>query len=172
MPNPTQGQGLPTTRRPSGRTPGRAELAGLLLWGLLGGAFVAAPVDSRVAAQDPAQGARLAAEHCARCHYLGPDMGHSDIGPGLVGVTTRPPGSGRAGPGAADGSYPYGEDFKAAMARNPWRWDGQTLDAYIRDPTQFLRQRLGRKESRSKMTYKIPDPKARAHIIEFLRQLR
>ncbi|SDG40172.1 Cytochrome c2 [Roseospirillum parvum] len=140
---------------------------------IVGTLATVAPVSTSGAlAQDAARGARLAAEHCARCHYLTPELGNSDIGPGLVGVTNRPPGSGAAGPGPANDSYPYGEDFKQAMALNPWQWTGQTLDAYIRDPTLFLRQRLGRKEARSKMTYKIPDPGDRADIIEFLRQLR
>lgn len=87
---------------------------------------------------------------CKACHMIVSDSGTeivkgSRTGPNLYGVIGRPAGS-------AD--FRYSPSLAAAGAKG-LVWDAESLDAYSKDPTAFLREYLGDSKARSTMTFKL-----------------
>jgi cytochrome c len=114
------------------------------------GALLSLPVSSTLAVEgDATQGARVF-RACAACHSL--EAGKNMTGPSLSGVWNR-----KAGEVAA---FPR---FSDAMKQSGVTWNEETLDGYLKNPAQFM--------PGNHMTFPgIPDDKARADIIAFLKR--
>ena len=97
---------------------------------------------------DPGQGARVF-RACAACHSL--EANRNMTGPSLAGVWNR-----KAGGLASFTRY------SDAMKLSGIMWDEQSLDGYLKNPTEFM--------PGNHMTFPgIPDDKARASVIAFLK---
>lgn len=87
---------------------------------------------------------------CAGCHDTSPELGHR-FGPNLHGVVGRKAGT---APG-----YAYSE----AMRSSDLVWDAQTLDAFLKSPTQVM--------PGTRMVNATADPERRQAVIEYLSTL-
>jgi len=97
---------------------------------------------------DLAQGARVF-RACAACHSL--DANRNMTGPSLAGVWDR----------KAGGLESFTR-YSDAMKRSGITWGEQSLDAYLKNPAEFM--------PGNHMTFPgIPDDKARASVIAFLK---
>lgn len=88
---------------------------------------------------------------CKSCHMIVADNGDvikkgGKTGPNLWGVAGRTAGT-------AEG-YKYSKDL-AAAGEAGLVWDAATFAAYTADPKAFLREQLGDKKAKSKMTFKL-----------------
>lgn len=113
-------------------------------------------------AADVAAGEKIAKTRCAACHTF--DQGGANkVGPNLFGIVDH-------GPGKIEG-FKYSKGYEAAAATG-FAWDEQHLDAYLTDPTAFLRDISGDAKARSKMTFKLPKAEDRANVIAYLQTLK
>jgi cytochrome c len=115
---------------------------------VLAAEFTLMSIATLAAQADPKHGEKLF-EECRTCHSA--DPGVHGVGPSLAGVVGRKAG-------ALD-------DFRysPAMKRSSLTWDAKTLDAFLADPQQVI--------PANRMPYSgLPDAKARADLIEYLRQ--
>ena len=97
---------------------------------------------------DPGQGARVF-RACAACHSL--EANRNMTGPSLAGVWNREAG------GLATFTR-----YSDAMKLSGITWDEQSLDGYLKNPAEFM--------PGNHMTFPgIPDDKARASVIAFLK---
>ena len=97
---------------------------------------------------DPAQGARVF-RACAACHSL--EVNRNLTGPSLAGVWNRKVG------GLASFTR-----YSEVMKLSGITWDEQSLDGYLKNPAEFM--------PGNHMTFPgIPDDKARASVIAFLK---
>jgi len=110
-------------------------------------AALCAPLIS-MAAGDAGRGAEVF-RACAACHSL--VAGEHRTGPSLAAVHGR-----RAG--TAEGFQRYSD----ALRKSSVVWDGQALDAWLRDPAAFIQGNA--------MAYQgLPDARARGDLIAYLR---
>jgi cytochrome c len=98
---------------------------------------------------------------CIACHTLD-EGGKNKVGPNQYKVFGKAAGT-------ADG-YKYSTLMMAA-AEKGLTWTAENLDAYLEDPTGFLREYTGDAKGRSKMTYKLRKPEQRADVIAYLESL-
>ncbi|MEQ8227908.1 MAG: c-type cytochrome [Rhodospirillales bacterium] len=101
---------------------------------------------------------------CAMCHTI---SGKHTIGPSLKGIMGRKAGT-------ADG-YKQSRYSKSLVAAGEKGlvWDDKTVDAYITNPKQYLRDYLGDPKAISKMAYPgLKKPEQRALIIEYMNSLK
>ena len=112
-------------------------------------AILALSASTALAAEvDPAQGARVF-RACAACHSL--ETNRNMTGPSLAGVWNR-----------KAGSLPSFTRYSDAMKLSGITWDEQSLDGYLKNPTEFM--------PGNHMTFPgIPDDKARESVIAFLK---
>lgn len=105
------------------------------------------PVTGVVAAGNTAAGATIFEEDCAECHSYGTK---NKKGPSLRGIVGRRAGTAKG----------Y-EDYSDAVKKSDLIWTTQALDNYLTSPKKF--------SPTIRMKYDgLPDPKARADLIEFL----
>lgn len=98
---------------------------------------------------------------CKACHQVG-DGAKNRTGPALNGIVG-------ASAGAVDG-FKYSKPLMVA-AEGGLIWDEASLDAWLADPTGFLRETTGDGKARSKMTLKLKDAEERAAVIAYLGSL-
>ena len=103
------------------------------------------------AAQDAAAGEK-AFRQCQSCHVVQAPDGtvlagrNAKTGPNLYGVIGRQAG-------VVDG-FRYGDALVAAGEAG-LVWDTDNMQAYLTDPTSFLRETLDDSSARSKMSYRL-----------------
>jgi cytochrome c len=98
---------------------------------------------------DASQGAKTF-RACTACHSLEPNR--SMTGPSLAGVWHR-----------KAGTAPEFSRYSDVMKRSGVTWDEKTLDAYLKDPANFM--------PGNHMTFPgIPDDETRADIVAFLKE--
>ncbi len=151
-----------------------------LIWALtLPLVFAAAATGASAASHDPlvpkgsAEAGKTTFRQCFACHVVVDPGGktlagrNGKTGPNLYGVAGRVAGS--------RNDYKYGRSIKAAGAasgdRAPLVWNEKNFVAYVQDPTGFLRDYLGDKRARAKMTFKVRASKDAANLYAYLYSL-
>lgn len=117
---------------------------------------------------DAAAGEGVFSKQCVACHLVtSPDgevlagtRGHS--GPDLYGVAGRPI--------ASHEGFRYGKSI-AEVGETGAVWTEDEFVAYVQDPTHWLRETLDSKKARSKMGWKVRDPKDAADLYAYLYSL-
>ena len=116
---------------------------------LVAAGLVAAPA---FASGDVEKGKR-AFNQCQTCHIVADAAGNTlagraaKTGPNLYGVIGRQAGT-------AEGFGGYGDSLVQAGV-NGLAWDEYSFVAYVQDPTGYLREVLGDKKARGKMSFKV-----------------
>jgi cytochrome c len=113
-------------------------------------AFGAVALSAPSYAQDAAKGEKEF-NKCKSCHMIVAADGTEIVkggktGPNLWGVVGRAPGT-----------YPdfaYGDSIKALGATG-MIWDAALIAEYTKDPAKFLKDKLGDKAAKSKMSFKL-----------------
>lgn len=114
---------------------------------------------------DAAAGEEAFNRQCVACHVIVDDDGQeiagrgSVTGPNLYGVAGRMPGS--------HPDFEYGDDLIAYGALGV-AWDDPTLTAYLKDPTDFLREALDDRRARGKMAFQVRDEQDAHDIYAYL----
>ena len=96
---------------------------------------------------------------CAACHKIGDDA-KNGVGPVLNGVFGRTAGTFEG--------YKYGRSIVAAGEKG-LVWDEERIFAYIGNPKRFLRDYLGDKKARAKMTFRLKKEEDRMNVIAYLK---
>ncbi len=120
---------------------------------LVATSFAAAPL----AAQSVEDGEKVF-NKCKACHQIG-EGAKNRSGPILTGVFGRDAGT-------VDG-FKYSKSLLAA-AEAGLVWDAETLDAWLTDPSKFLKAFLDDKKAKAKMTLKLRKEDDRANVIAYL----
>jgi len=100
-------------------------------------------------------------KRCAACHSV--VAGKNKIGPSLFAVVGRKAGT---APG-----YKYSSAVKAANAKG-LKWDEANLVKYLKNPTAFFKEYLGKKSVRNKMKNKYRKESLRENIIAYLKTVK
>lgn len=108
---------------------------------------------SAAAAGDAAAGADVFKKKCKSCH----ETDKHKTGPMLNGVYGRKAGS---------TDFPR---YKGVVDAD-FAWDEKLLNEYLADPGAFVKEHT--KNTGTGMTFKLPDEKQRADVIEFLKTLK
>ena len=132
--------------------PERPEKMGYEIEGVVsseaGGATAAEPIETRLAAGDPAKG-EATFKKCQSCHTI-TQGGANGIGPNLYAVVGE-------AVAAARGGFVYSDDLKA----HGGKWDFATLDQWLTSPKAFA--------AGTKMTFAgLADAQDRANVILYL----
>ena len=96
---------------------------------------------------------------CAACHKIGDDA-KNGVGPVLNGVFGSTAGTFEG--------YKYGRSIVAAGEKG-LIWDEERVFAYIGNPKRFLRDYLGDKKARAKMTFRLKKEEDRMNVIAYLK---
>jgi len=140
---------------------------------------LAATTGARAASHDPlaptgnAEAGKTTFRQCIACHVVVDPSGaklagrNGKTGPNLYGVAGRTAGS-LAG-------YKYGKSMKEASSASGDRpalvWTQANFATYVQDPTGFLRELLGDKRARAKMTFKVRAAADAANLYAYLYSL-
>ncbi len=112
-------------------------------------------------AGDMALGKKVARK-CLACHTMDKG-GKNKVGPNLYAVVGRRPG--------AAAGFRYSSSVLEAT-KNIAAWTPETLNAYLQDPTRYLRKTSGNAKARSKMAFKLKNAADRAAIIAYMATLK
>lgn len=123
---------------------------------------IALTSQAAMAQGDAAAGEKLAKQRCVACHTFD-EGGPHRVGPNLWNKIGK-------GPGSAEG-FNYSAGYTAA-AETGFEWNDDNLDAYLADPTAFLRETSGDAKARSRMTFKLPGADDRANVIAYMHTLQ
>jgi cytochrome c len=132
------------------------------------GATIAAPAfaESHVAGNVAA--GEKAFKKCTTCHVVIDDEGQTlagkkaKTGPNLYGVIGRQ--------AARIEGFRYGKSIIAAGEAG-LIWDPENFAAYVQDPKAFLKEILGDKSARSKMSFKVRAEEDAVNLAAFLASL-
>lgn len=123
-------------------------------------AVEAQPTGAPATAGVPAPGEAAFRQRCATCHST--TVGENRIGPSLHGVGNR-----RAG--TATG-FNYSEAIKQAGSKG-LVWTPTTLDPFLADPIQYIRDFLEQPAVRHRMPVRVQDAEIRSAIVSYLTTL-
>ena len=131
-------------------------------------ALVSAPAFAQeVPTGDAAAGEKVFAK-CQTCHVVANEAGevlagkNSKTGPNLYGM-----------PGRVAGTYPefkYGESI-VALGASGFTWNEADFVTYVADPAKFLKEKLGDKAAKSKMSFKLPKEEDAKNVYAFIASL-
>ncbi len=121
------------------------------------GLALAVSAGQALAAGDAGKGEKVF-KKCKACHSL--KAGKNKVGPSLAGIVGRKAGS------AA--KYKYSKSMKAAGAKG-LTWDEESLEKYLANPKTYLRDYLGDKKAKSKMSFKLKKDGDRDNVVAFLK---
>lgn len=119
------------------------------------------PVIKAVVAGNAEKGAKVARK-CLGCHSLIKGDTKKKVGPNLFGLIGRPAGSVQG--------FRYSSGLRGAAA-SIGAWDAAKLDAYLADPTTFLRKASENDKARSAMAFRLKKSKERTNVIAYLATL-
>jgi len=109
---------------------------------------------------DPVAGKNVF-KSCTSCHQVG-EGAKNRVGPVLTGVIGRPAGSFEG--------YKYGKGLKAANEKG-LVWTRETVFEWLANPKNFLRDYLGDKRAKAKMSFRMKDEQKRRDVIAYLESL-
>ncbi|MEX0345013.1 MAG: cytochrome c family protein [Rhizobiaceae bacterium] len=95
---------------------------------------------------------------CTACHTIG-DEAKNKVGPVLNAVFGRAAGTFEG--------FKYGKSIVAA-GENGLVWDEEQVFTYLENPKKFLREYLGDKKAKTKMTFRLKKEKDRRNVIAYL----
>ncbi len=95
---------------------------------------------------------------CTACHTIG-DEAKNKVGPVLNAVFGRTAGT-------FDG-FKYGKSIVAA-GESGLVWDEEQIFAYLENPKKYLREYLGDKKAKTKMTFRLKKEEDRKNVIAYL----
>lgn len=95
---------------------------------------------------------------CTACHRVGDDA-KNKVGPVLNAVFGRTAGTFE--------DFKYGKSIVAA-GENGLVWDEEQIFTYLENPKQFLRDYLGDKKAKTKMTFRLKKEEDRKNVIAYL----
>ena len=131
-------------------------------------ALIAAPAFAQeVPSGDAAAGEKVFAK-CQTCHVVANEAGEvlagkgAKTGPNLYGL-----------PGRTAGTYPefkYGESI-VALGATGFAWNEADFVTYVADPAKFLKDKLGDKAAKSKMSFKLAKEEDAKNVYAFLASL-
>ena len=125
--------------------------------------------DGSASTGNPVLGESAFKKQCVSCHVVVNKVGkklagrNGRTGPNLYGLAGTVAGM-------VEG-YRYGKSIVTAGSENGLIWSEQTFVAYVQDPRGFLRNFLGDKKARAKMTYKVRKQKDALNIYAYLLSL-
>lgn len=96
---------------------------------------------------------------CKACHSL--KAGENRVGPSLHDVVGRKAGT-------AEG-YHYDKDMLAARDKG-LVWTEDNLVDYLKDPSKFIGNYIGKDKARVKMTFRLPKENERKAVVEYLKE--
>ena len=96
---------------------------------------------------------------CSACHKVGDDA-KNRVGPVLNGVFGRTAGTFEG--------FKYGKDL-AKAGEMGLVWDDELVFTYIENPKQFLRDYLGDKKAKTKMTFRLKKEEDRRNVVAYLK---
>lgn len=129
---------------------------------------LAAPVLAQDASGDAAAGERVF-NKCQTCHVIADADGNvlggrnAKTGPNLYGLPGRVAGT------QADFNG-YGDSL-VALGATGFVWDEASFTDYVADPAKFLKARLDDNGARSKMSFKLANPKEKADVWAYIASL-
>lgn len=126
------------------------------IFSIVGLGCTALLASTALAEGDPTAGER-AFRQCGACHTL--DGSHR-VGPTLQGIFGRTAG-------AAEG-FRYSPDV-VALGEAGVIWEDENLIVYLDNPTEFIKQTLGKDRAQTRMPNRYPDQQMRRDIVAYLK---
>lgn len=134
-------------------------------------AAVAAILAGGVAqAADVAAGEASFARNCRSCHAIVSTDGTEIVKGGKTGPNLYDIVGHVAGSNEEFGERRYSKQLVEA-GKAGLTWDAASLDAWLTDPTAFLKEKTGDARARSKMVYKVASESDRADLIAYMQSI-
>lgn len=131
-------------------------------------ALIAAPAFAQDAPTGDAAAGEKVFNKCQTCHMVVNEAGDvlagkaGKTGPNLFGL-----------PGRTAGTYPefkYGDSI-VALGATGFAWNEADFVTYVADPAKFLKDKLGDKAAKTKMTFKLPKEEDARNVWAFIASL-
>lgn len=131
-------------------------------------ALVVAPAFAQEAPTGDAAAGEKVFNKCQTCHIIANEAGEvlagkaGKTGPNLFGL-----------PGRTAGTYPefaYGDSI-VALGATGFAWNEADFVTYVADPAKFLKEKLGDKAAKSKMSFKLPKEEDAKNVYAFIASL-